>query len=514
MKIITSAAYVTDELRSEFGQIPPAFLPLQNRRLFEHQQSYLNSIEGDVFLTIPKSYSISENDLKRCKDLNISLVCVPDGLTLADSIKYAIDYINQPLEELVLLHGDSLFFEFPREVDCVFVSKVKDNYRWGELPEAFLEGFVYTGFFRFSNQAKFKKSLIEEKSFLEAVAKYIESIKTEFYKVAEWFDFGHVNTYFRSRARLTTERAFNDLKINRFSVVKSSRKVEKIVAETEWFKNIPPKIKVYTPALIDSYYNGESASYEIEYLYLSTLNELFVFGENQPEIWEIIFDSCNEFLELLIATNSGLNIVSETSNFKANLVKKTTARLHEFENQTGISIDKPWIYNGIEVPSLKEISELSASFINDLARPSMVHGDFCFSNILFDFRKLALKVIDPRGLDFDDKISIFGDIRYDVAKLTHSVLGLYDFIIAGQYHLDFQKEARIINFNFYTTESLIKTQLNYQKRSFGGVKIQSPETNAIVLHLFLSMLPLHYDNENRQMALMANVYTFYLKYFK
>lgn len=37
MFLIMSGAYVGQELESEFGRIPPSFLPLGNRRLFQHQ---------------------------------------------------------------------------------------------------------------------------------------------------------------------------------------------------------------------------------------------------------------------------------------------------------------------------------------------------------------------------------------------------------------------------------------------------------------------------------------------
>lgn len=38
MFLIMSAAYITLELESEFGTIPPSFLPLGNRRLFQYEQ--------------------------------------------------------------------------------------------------------------------------------------------------------------------------------------------------------------------------------------------------------------------------------------------------------------------------------------------------------------------------------------------------------------------------------------------------------------------------------------------
>ncbi len=65
-----------------------------------------------------------------------------------------------------------------------------------------------------------------------------------------------------------------------------------------------------------------------------------------------------------------------------------------------------------------------------------MHGDFCFSNITYDFAIIRIKTIDPRGLTPNNELTIYGDTQYDIAKLSHSVLGLYDWIIAGYYHVD------------------------------------------------------------------------------
>ena len=45
----------------------------------------------------------------------------------------------------------------------------------------------------------------------------------------------------------------------------------------------------------------------------------------------------------------------------------------------------------------------------------------------------TIKIIDPRGHDHNGKNTIYGDLRYDLSKLTHSLIGPYDFIIAGRY---------------------------------------------------------------------------------
>lgn len=63
----------------------------------------------------------------------------------------------------------------------------------------------------------------------------------------------------------------------------------------------------------------------------------------------------------------------------------------------------------------------------DITQFNIIHGDLCFANIMVDNTFSFIKVIDPRGKfgDFD----IYGDYRYELAKLFHSVDGKYDFII-------------------------------------------------------------------------------------
>ena len=70
----------------------------------------------------------------------------------------------------------------------------------------------------------------------------------------------------------------------------------------------------------------------------------------------------------------------------------------------------------------------------------VVHGDLCLSNILYDLRSRVCKLIDPRG-SFG-AAGIYGDPRYDVAKLYHSIYGLYDFITNDLFHVEIERQPR------------------------------------------------------------------------
>jgi hypothetical protein len=146
---------------------------------------------------------------------------------------------------------------------------------------------------------------------------------------------------------------------------------------------------------------------------------------------------------------------------------------------------------------LPEIEAVVARIADD-PRTSVIHGDLCFSNILYDPQTGLLRLIDPRG-EFYEK-GCFGDPRYDTAKLLHSLHGGYDFIVqemydlheagTGDYWLRLFRPDDNDGWVRRLTASLAE-QLNYDLNDLLVLEAM----------LFLSMLPLHSEDEARQKAL-------------
>ena len=69
-----------------------------------------------------------------------------------------------------------------------------------------------------------------------------------------------------------------------------------------------------------------------------------------------------------------------------------------------LDLNRSWIFNEQKVPAINLIiDEINLTlFSQKLLNKSFIHGDFCFSNILYDFRKKSIKVIDPRGVNFEN----------------------------------------------------------------------------------------------------------------
>ena len=129
-------------------------------------------------------------------------------------------------------------------------------------------------------------------------------------------------------------------------------------------------------------------------------------------------------------------------------------------------------------------------------RFSITHGDYCFSNILFDTMNFVFKLIDPRGRFLNS--TIYGDPRYDIAKLRHSAVGLYDFIVLGFYNLR-QKSDDAFEFKIFadTNKLVLQPYFDSLVVEYGFALHQVKVIEAL---LFLTMIPLHGDDIKRQKA--------------
>jgi len=505
MLLITSAAYIDQGLRTEFGKIPPSFLPLQNKRLFEHQ--FKISDEKQIHLSVPDSYNISKVDQELLNKNKIIINRVSENICLGESIyKILSDLTFTNDNTLTILHGDTLFSTLPTKSDIYFISKTTDNYNWAdsELKNDFK--YVYSGAFSFSNPPIFIKLLkINNYDFVKSIKDYKNHNNVIEEKNDSWLDFGHVNTFYRSKTKFTTQRNFNNLTINADLVRKSSSNSKKITAESEWYSNVPKEIKIYTPKLLDKSNDTNSSSYELEYLYLSSLSDLFVFGKNKKFVWKTIIDRCIDFLNL--TSSYTINKSKFKTNFLSldHLFENTEKRLSLFSLENDINLDREWIFNNkkfMSINSLKNNLFTEIEKIKSEKMISLIHGDFCFSNILFDFRKMNIKVIDPRGIDFKNNITMYGDYRYDIAKLSHSIIGLYDFIISGFYTLN--SNFYNLNFEIYNNKNSLEIQQYFLNKNINNKKIIDIKSQCLMINLFLSMLPLHNDNKQRQLALLSN----------
>jgi hypothetical protein len=520
MFLITSAAYIGSELKSEFGALPPAFLPVGNKRLFHHQLAKIPSSEK-VVLTLPESFVVGPFDQAFLQQHNVELLFLPEHLGLGESVVYAINLLAlEPTEPLFILHGDTLLNELPLNKDCLYLGKVEDNYNWAEFnPDtgqlsqynAFeahgdLE-LVANGFFSFSAPKKLVKHITRNQwDFIEGINDYHKEIHLCPCVTDTWYDFGHSHTYYNSKSSMTTQRAFNEMKIMDRVVTKISSKKNKLFAEANWFSSLPYQLKHYAPQLLNSKDHDNKFEYSIEYLPLTVLNELYVFSKLPAFAWRKIINACCKFIQ----QTQQYQIESSEHHASLNELfqKKTELRLNDLFS-TNQTIPKGCVYvNNIEKPSLRELASLSSQYLPlETNSINIIHGDLCFSNILYDFRAGSIKVIDPRGLDLAERASLYGNSFYDIAKLAHSIMGLYDLIVAGYFYAKLVDNN--LTFSIAQNESRDQVMAFFSNQISEQFNVSKIELYAMQIHLFISMLPLHADRPDRQLGFIGNAYRLY-----
>lgn len=518
--LINSGAYAVQELVAEFGELPPAFLPVGLGRLYELQARMLEPLGGDLHLTLPDSFDLPAWDAGRLAALGFTLIRTPDALSLGAALLYALGRLEFRDRPLRILHGDTLIGGVDLRLDdAAAVMDGGDGYRWATVqvsgdglveavtpPDrtgAGASGPRLCGYFAFGSAARFAEKLaVSEGDFYGALNLQTAETALEATTPTPWLDFGHVQTFFRSRRIVTTERAFNSLHISEMRVRKrSASAAPKLRAEARWLREVPPALAPFCARVLQEGEDDDSYFYDSEYEYMPTLAELYVFGRVTPPAWSRILGSCADFVDAAAAAGNGAEV---DGLLRRLVVDKTSERLAAFAADAGLDLDAPNTLNGAPAPSLRRcLRDIEAALAGCGDLPSVMHGDFCFSNILFSFRTDRVRLIDPRGMDDRGGFSLHGDRRYDLAKLMHSVCGRYDLIMAGQ-HSGGRVGAQAFELSFPADPRRAGIEAMSASLRMGGVRLGSQVVWAAMTSLFLSMPPLHGDRPDRQGTFIAN----------
>jgi len=126
---------------------------------------------------------------------------------------------------------------------------------------------------------------------------------------------------------------------------------------------------------------------------------------------------------------------------------------------------------------------------------SIVHGDFCFPNILYSPESGAVKLVDPRGAW--GKPGIHGDIKYDYAKLLHSISGGYDSIIND--YFDVRANGGSIDAHVFKPRIA-----DFLERTLVERMPHRPEVIELIEGTILvSIASIHREDVRRQLAMLA-----------
>lgn len=323
-------------------------------------------------------------------------------------------------------------------------------------------------------------------------------------KTNNWFDIGHADKYFNSKLEVKA-REFNHIKIdkNRGILTKTSDDKDKFIGEIKWYLKLPADVEYVRPRIF-SYSTSYSTPYiSMEYYAYHTVHELFLNGDLDIRQWETIFKRIkfivDDFKRYKVSDEY---IVQALEDMYLNKTLQRFEKLKEDVRFTGFFTD-PIVVNGNAYKSLNDIiSVLKAivpEMLYDVKEFNIIHGDLCFANMMVDNNLSFVKVIDPRGKF--GKYDIYGDKRYELAKLLHSVDGRYDYIIKDLFEVSHSGNS--INYTIMDKNrkfDLYSVFIEVFKEDLGD---NLKKVELIEALLFLSMIPLHGESFDHQMVMLA-----------
>lgn len=318
---------------------------------------------------------------------------------------------------------------------------------------------------------------------------------------ATWQDCGNPDLQTASHQKLLESRAFNHLHVDPlFGIIrKQSERGEKLIDEINYLRLLPAELSALFPRLIDYSIAADAPWMRMEYFGFPTLAEVFLYERPSGNTWSQIF---GRLLEIQCDCFMKWTRNVEPESLRSMYLGKTQQRLATLQGPPEllklVRHAGPIQVNGrvlSNLPNLWKSIEQRIAIITRNGHGSIIHGDFCLSNILYDWRSRTCKLIDPRG-SFGSN-GIYGDPRYDVAKLYHSVYGLYDFIVQDLFRLDTSSDD--IRLEIGSGKHHEDARLRFESIYFPT--FDRDEILLLTALLFISMPPLHYDHPRRQIAM-------------
>ncbi|MFZ4565791.1 MAG: hypothetical protein ACOYMY_04945 [Prochlorococcaceae cyanobacterium] len=337
----------------------------------------------------------------------------------------------------------------------------------------------------------------------ELIQKQLASIRYE-----KWIDAGHQATYAESKLHSISSRFFNSLSYNpeTNTIRKVSSEATKLRLEAQLINEAPARIRRFFPAIVSSSNQGEQWEVEMEYVGYPSLAEVFLYSKVGPNTWKRIIDSLGQAYD---AFYGGTVVLKERASWLYS--EKTLARqktlegiLKDHPNHSLKAVyEQPYSVNGLAMPSLRETYGLMLDVCHELERTCELHvghGDMCFNNILVDPLFGTLKLIDPKAAvhPTTGQCGLMQGL-YDLAKLNHSFIGLYDSVVNGLYGLSLTDQTTV-NTVVYAPSDFSVVSRMFQDRLLLERTDELACTQATA-NLFLSMLPLHREDEARMVTL-------------
>jgi len=499
--------------------LPDALIPLNGKPVLDYILEELGRHDlKNISIIVNPGDEARFGRIRRKYDKAASIKVIPvqGGRHLLDTLAAAEAHSCKD-EGIFIILSDTIFksqLDFSRST--VYYRLTEDIFRWC-IVESSSDGSVLrlidkpvsygskpralVGLYYFSDSKLFFKCLeAARKEGKHEISSVVEKMMLAGHKIYtkecdEWIDCGSVDNYYRAKRRLLQSRHFNTVTVDElFNIIsKSSKNAEKLEAEYGWYSGLPLPIQSFTPRVF-SFSKSPRPTLQLEYYGHPSLSEYFVYTFIPIDIWNSVFDHIFGMLGVFRSYAGELG----PEDFSRVYLEKTLERVKMLRSSSKYWRDwldcEQFTINGKICPGWPKIMKLieNTDFYSK-KDVSIIHGDLCFTNILYDLNGHTLKIIDPRG-SFG-KRGIYGDTKYDLAKLRHSTHGRYDFIINDLFNIS--EDGSVFNYEIFSSDWANGVSKSLDSRiEQMGYDIKTIQTIEAIL--FFTMIPLHSDKPLRQ----------------
>ncbi len=525
--IIPSAKVVPEELQ-KLGKLPAVIYPINQRIVFDYlYEQYKDQVETIDIICYENADKVQRR-LKNYLGEKVNIKILPElsdlGHTIYFGLKDAVGTVIVNFADTIVLdsvtgiEGNAFFCQEDYMSDTWTYFDEKDGtivrvYDKEPVKEE-IKKKLFVGVFQFTDAVYFRRCLemafeqesLQRGTFYYALQEYSKKYSMKAVLTNNWFDIGHEDKYYNSKLEVRA-REFNHITIdkNRGILKKTSDDKDKFIGEIKWYLKLPADVEYVRPRIFDYSTSYVNPYVSMEYYAYHTVHELFLYGDLTLQQWVDIFDRirfvCDDFKRYTVKDTNIRSALEEM------YLTKTLQRFDKMKkDERFITFFKsPITVNGKKYQTLEKIivalETAIPEMLYDVDTFSIIHGDLCFANIMVDSNFSFIKVIDPRGKF--GTYDIYGDFRYELAKLFHSVDGKYDFIIKDLFDLDYNTETSCINYHIQDRKrefNLYKVFLDTFAAEIGN---DLRKVELIEALLFLSMIPLHGESIRHQMVMLG-----------
>ena len=337
------------------------------------------------------------------------------------------------------------------------------------------------------------------------VKKVLSELKYAQLEVEGYLYIGEIGNFIQCITGNFDSRYFNSLQGTQYVIKKSSKNKTKIKSEYQYYHLLPEHMQRWFVLPFNYREDEATASYEMERLHMTDVAIKWVHGSIGIPEFSDLMDMYFRFFDE--RTVKEIPKEEYESINKALYLDKVEMRITELKNCSQYAKIANLLSNCEEIGSIdalyeryRKLKQKIESKVVFTYKSVIGHGDPCFANAMYNRSTRTLKFIDPKGALTEQEL--WTNPYYDIAKLSHSICGRYDFFNNAMFDIAIDENFNYqldISFDNKEYKRLFKEKVEENGYSYWAVRVYE-------VSLFLSMLSLHIDYPHKVFGFILNAH--------